>query len=416
MNCEGARQHLSAYVDGELHELARRQVEHHLGRCAACAAEEALLRRTVAMLHDLADPDLEVPPGFRESLRARLAALPPPLAAARPAAVPAWERARRGWRRAGVPAAAAAAAAVLLALAYSPAGPFGGMRPVPPAGGAGLDGSSTAVAPAPDGTRVGEPGAPGALPDGAGPVAAEPNSGSSGSGSVTGPGTPGPGTGVRVQTPGAKPGAGGQLSGEQADTPTLPGIKPSTPVNGLSAGVAGAEDAKPARVEKGTLVAITYRVKLEVTDVDQALRAVEAAIAELGGGVVPSDERIYWVPADKQDQARAALREIAQRQMGQVASEEPGQVDYSEQYTAAYDDIRAAKETLANLDEYVRTGVWTPQDAAAQRAKLEAIVETAEHNRDYWWDRAHKVEFVLTVEKVEAATAPAERAGPAPQP
>ncbi|BDG61019.1 zf-HC2 domain-containing protein [Caldinitratiruptor microaerophilus] len=416
MNCEGVRQHLSAYIDGELHELARLQVEHHLGRCAACATEEALLRRTVAMLHDLADPDLEVPPGFRESLHARLAALPPPVAAARPAVVPAWERVRRSWRRAGVPAAAAAAAAAILALAYSPAGPFGGTRPVPLAGGAGLTGPSTAPATAADVTRVDGPGAPAARPDGAGSVAAGPSSGSSGSGPVTGRSTPGPGAGVRAQTPGAKPGAGGPQPGEQAGTPTLPGMEPSIPVNGLSAGVAGAEGAKPARVEKGTLVAITYRVRLEVPDIDQALRAVETAIAGLGGGVVPSEERIYWVPADKQDEARAALREIALRQTGRVASEESGQVDYSEQYTAAYDDIRAAKETLANLDEYVRTGVWTPQDAAAQRAKLEAILETAERNRDYWWDRAHRVEFVVTVEKVAAAAAPAEPAGPAPQP
>lgn len=410
MNCEGVRYQLSAYIDGELHELERLQVKQHLRRCAACAAEEALLRRTVTVLHDLADPHLEVPPGFRESLRARLVALPPPVAASRPAAVPVRERARRSWRRAGVPAAAAAAAAAILALAYSPAGPFGGPRPVPLTGGPGLSDTSLARAQSPSGVRITGPGAPAAGPNGTGPVAGEPD-GSGGQMPVTQPGAPAPGgTDTGTGAPGAKAGTGTQQSGGNPGTPYLPGVEPSSPVPGFSAGIAGAEGVKPARVEKGTLVAITYKVKLAVPDVDQALRAIEKAVAYLGGGAVPSDDLVYWVPAGKQDEARAAFRQI-----GRVAGEEPGQVDYSDDYNAAVENIRAASENLKNLDEYVRTGVLTSQAAAAQRAELEAILEKAERDRDYWWDRARKVEFVVTLEKAEAPAALSEPAGPAPQ-
>ena len=43
-----ATEHLSAYVDGDLDEGARAEVERHLRTCASCAAELDGLRRLVA--------------------------------------------------------------------------------------------------------------------------------------------------------------------------------------------------------------------------------------------------------------------------------------------------------------------------------------------------------------------------------
>lgn len=122
MTCEGVRERLSAYIDGELSEIERRQVERHLGRCVACAEEERFLRQTVALLRSLDEGS--VPPDFRAKLRARLLELPAPSRQTQAAPVPAW-------RRFGISAAAAAAAAAVL---------FANYQPVPVAAAAGRGG------------------------------------------------------------------------------------------------------------------------------------------------------------------------------------------------------------------------------------------------------------------------------------
>jgi anti-sigma factor RsiW len=49
MSCELEKE-LTAYVDGELPDIARARVDAHLSTCAGCRATEQLLRRTVSTL------------------------------------------------------------------------------------------------------------------------------------------------------------------------------------------------------------------------------------------------------------------------------------------------------------------------------------------------------------------------------
>jgi len=107
MNCEGVRELLSAYIDGELSAGELLRVEQHLRRCHWCADEVDALRRTISLVASL--DEVPVPPTFHAQLHERLAALKPPVAA---------EKSRRKvarrsavWRW-SVPAAAAAAVLV----------------------------------------------------------------------------------------------------------------------------------------------------------------------------------------------------------------------------------------------------------------------------------------------------------------
>jgi anti-sigma factor RsiW len=79
MNCNEATTLVDAYADGELDTLRRRTVEHHIERCASCAARH---RRVVALRDHVHD---EVP-YFRASseLRARVSAMVGAMAAAQP--------------------------------------------------------------------------------------------------------------------------------------------------------------------------------------------------------------------------------------------------------------------------------------------------------------------------------------------
>jgi hypothetical protein len=116
MNCDGVQELLSAYVDGELSSGELLRVEQHLRRCPLCAEEIDALRQTVAFVALL--PEVELPTGFREGLRARLAEVKPQLQPVRPVAPlrPAWHRQVARWI---MPAAAAAALALVSTGAYA---------------------------------------------------------------------------------------------------------------------------------------------------------------------------------------------------------------------------------------------------------------------------------------------------------
>ncbi|MCL6551865.1 MAG: zf-HC2 domain-containing protein [Firmicutes bacterium] len=84
------RRQLSAYLDEELRPEEAAAVRAHLAACAPCAAELEELRATRALLRRLPAP--QVPAGFLDDLRARLAAEGtgrrawwPPVLVARPA-------------------------------------------------------------------------------------------------------------------------------------------------------------------------------------------------------------------------------------------------------------------------------------------------------------------------------------------
>lgn len=119
MNCDGVRELLSAYVDGELSSGELLRVEQHLRRCPLCAEEVDALRQAIAYVGTL--EEVELPAGFREGLRARLAQVAPQL---QPADLvvplrPAWQRRARRW---ALPAAAAAAFALATSGVYGQLG------------------------------------------------------------------------------------------------------------------------------------------------------------------------------------------------------------------------------------------------------------------------------------------------------
>jgi hypothetical protein len=115
MNCDGVRDLLSAYLDGELSPGELLRVEQHLRRCHACADEVDSLRQTTALVASL--EEVELPASFHAQLHERLVALGPPAAAVRRAShASTRQRQQRRW---AVPAAAAAAVFAIGLTAYS---------------------------------------------------------------------------------------------------------------------------------------------------------------------------------------------------------------------------------------------------------------------------------------------------------
>ena len=53
MTCEEVRDQLSAFLDGDLEVVQRRQVEEHLQGCAACLAALHMLEEISAAVHDV---------------------------------------------------------------------------------------------------------------------------------------------------------------------------------------------------------------------------------------------------------------------------------------------------------------------------------------------------------------------------
>lgn len=74
MNECAQAERLGAYHDGELSGAAQAEVEQHLGRCPACAAELNRLRRLSQLFSAAAEP--RVPPEVLERLHAAVDVLP----------------------------------------------------------------------------------------------------------------------------------------------------------------------------------------------------------------------------------------------------------------------------------------------------------------------------------------------------
>lgn len=67
--CEYCKENLSAYLDGEMPENERNNLEEHLRECASCSRELEILRAIVTACGELEE---ELPDGFDSSLRVRL--------------------------------------------------------------------------------------------------------------------------------------------------------------------------------------------------------------------------------------------------------------------------------------------------------------------------------------------------------
>ncbi len=73
MTCHDMQQWLSAYVDGQLQQSQRSQLEVHLATCAACQTELASLRSMLDTLHSLKQPQA---PDLLSGIHARLSRKP----------------------------------------------------------------------------------------------------------------------------------------------------------------------------------------------------------------------------------------------------------------------------------------------------------------------------------------------------
>jgi anti-sigma factor RsiW len=74
MNCERMETRLIGYLDGRATPAERREVEAHLGECAACRTRAEEFRRLWGVLEEL--PATEPSPAFDARLRQRIAAAP----------------------------------------------------------------------------------------------------------------------------------------------------------------------------------------------------------------------------------------------------------------------------------------------------------------------------------------------------
>ncbi|WP_258359613.1 anti-sigma factor family protein [Moorella sulfitireducens] len=74
MNCNNCREMLSSYIDGVLTTTERLAVEKHLRWCDSCRQELDALRRTVDLLKNWSEEEMELPAGFSEGLRSKLEA------------------------------------------------------------------------------------------------------------------------------------------------------------------------------------------------------------------------------------------------------------------------------------------------------------------------------------------------------
>src|SRR3990172_7890604 len=70
MECAGAWDRLSAYLDGDLPEREREGIAQHLRKCARCAEEEKALKETLSLLRNL--PAGQAPPELLEGVRLRI--------------------------------------------------------------------------------------------------------------------------------------------------------------------------------------------------------------------------------------------------------------------------------------------------------------------------------------------------------
>lgn len=344
MVCQLARERLSGYMDGELSRFERIRVEHHLGKCVACAEEAHLLRQVVALLHDAGEVD--VPADFRPALMLRLRQLPAPAPAR--ARLPAWRR----W---GLPAVAAAAVA---ALAFMRLGPLPGALQL-------AGGRPAAVQPvAPDSGQTRGDRSP---PDGGQLPAAGPGIGAAdtpapprdGSGAQAGgpvelqkpAGAAGPGRG---ESPGAGPGQGPS----PAPAPNSEQVPDSAPAPVHIAGGPAASAAPELLVqhgaaEPGSLTEVTYYEAIRMPSASDPLARVQA-LAKAHGATVTDHSReqagriqtiVLSVSREQMEGLRKALGELGTR----VQADNPAIIDLTPLYNSYRSALQKALQSQAAL-------------------------------------------------------------------
>lgn len=350
MNCDGVRDLLSAYLDGELSPGELLRVEQHLRRCHLCADEVDSLRQVVSLVASL--DEVEVPATFHAQLHDRLVAIGPPVGVRR--TPPAWQRQIRQW---ALPAAAAAAvvAVGLTGLQHTDGGKAGleikqGPVAVEP-GPKPADQVATIVTPPPVVTQA--------------PVQEQPQPGSD-------------------ATP--KPVAGTPNPTQSIDspTPTGGGTKPSSDVTPAPLGATGTnpnaaytvsfkQGVTPAESQP-TMVAFTYTLEAKVAD--------PAAMADLLMKKYAGRAEVTSVTTGKAvlgvvilaDAATASL-DLAyiKSALGQTVAEgEPVRADLAAQFRQAYqrlDSLDAERDRLSKAT----AGITDPDQTELAKAEFAAM-------------------------------------------
>jgi anti-sigma factor RsiW len=70
IDCKHVWEHISAYIDGDVDEVLRAEIDRHLETCEVCSAVLDSTRNVVVLVAD--DRVFELPAGFSERLHARL--------------------------------------------------------------------------------------------------------------------------------------------------------------------------------------------------------------------------------------------------------------------------------------------------------------------------------------------------------
>lgn len=70
IDCKHVWEHISAYIDGEVHPELRAEIDKHLETCEICSAVLDSTRNVVVLVAD--DRVFELPAGFSQRLHERL--------------------------------------------------------------------------------------------------------------------------------------------------------------------------------------------------------------------------------------------------------------------------------------------------------------------------------------------------------
>jgi predicted anti-sigma-YlaC factor YlaD len=70
IDCKHVWEHISAYIDGEVDEILRVEIDRHLENCEICSAVLDSTRNVVILMAD--ERVFELPAGFPERLHERL--------------------------------------------------------------------------------------------------------------------------------------------------------------------------------------------------------------------------------------------------------------------------------------------------------------------------------------------------------
>jgi hypothetical protein len=349
MNCDGVRDLLSAYLDGELSPGELLRVEQHLRRCHACADEVDSLRQTVALVASL--EEVELPVGFHAQLHDRLVALGPPAAAVR--RVGSATSRQRQARRWAVPAAAAAAVFAVGLTAYSTLS----------SPGTGMVATShfTNNGPVAETTQQGNTAQ--------NPTTSDPAK----SGEIAQNTLPATGTGTTDIKPS---GTTEQQGTKQNDTPFDPTVGQTAKNGGVGTATKDTTTTPPpapAVIQYGALIAVAK------DDAKIATLKSEYALSQpVNGGLM------FTVPADSFETIVARVKELFPN--AQVTSQN---VDLGNDIAAADAKLTVLRAELDQLQKQTKLDL-------EEQARLKAEIKQAEDDRQLFVDQAKTATVTLT--------------------